>query len=528
LPHSKFYHELSTRTALNPSNDVNGETCFSNQPQLVFHLIASDENETIETTVSDLNLGRELDELVQRAATDEIETNNAPSMMKSDRSAGDERQRSERQTSDCNTMRERDNIIFAASTGVRVRERGGVCFDADRVKSKCNDKPGKYSLLSAQIKRANDSDGVGTARSDSEIDRNRSVRSYGDGEKGATPFPSVEKLIKMYASLVNDQTLVKAKPETKRGDQPNIDQVPKVEVGELKFIEQFDTEMNVNRPAPNSDEGFSGDEEIEAGKYAAAEKVTRSCSSDSALGIDEEVNAQPPVVTKRRATLTVSDIPLRPALLPVAMPSSLQGSDLLSPSNSEGNSPTIVRSRILLEEQLIELPSSETDDFDTVQMASLSSIAPTHPSRRESTVSDFEGVGPRYVRTPSVVLSDYCDEMVGGITLEDIEYLRRHRLNRKKSDAENDSEGSATSSCSNLNYCGSTISALDMDYQYEFTDGPQRKVSSCSTCSLITCDEDDEPPPSEPIKPKRKVSQITRIVLRSLSLSMTSKNLTVS
>jgi hypothetical protein len=466
---------LSNQTTLNPPNDVNGETCFSNQPQqykhqqqsqsknqqLVFHMIASDELETVETTVCNLKL--DLNEFVNNNNNNESPTQ--AQMKSADTSIGCTNENhvlttTERRETDDSKMRKRDNIIFVASNEMTIRERG-VCFDGNRLKNNKNHDKSNFSLLSATIRhnqqqhRKQQFDNI-----DREIKNNGLVVGGADASADGTQFPSVEKLIKMYASLVNDQMPVESHLKKTKISKSVVEKNSEmlennakakveniaIEVGELEFIEQFDRQMNIGqevkeqqqhlfvserRKSPASDEGFSvqmspygSSDEEECNKYKAAEKVTRSTSSDSALGIEEEA-IQPtinekPVPKRRRATLTVNDIPLRPALLPVALPISLPTGDLLSPTSSDGNSPTVVRSRILLEEQLIEIPNSETDDFDTAPVAPLSSTMSatnSYPSRRESTVSDFDGVVRSYVRTPSVVLSDYCDEMMGGITL---------------------------------------------------------------------------------------------------------------
>lgn len=112
-------------------------------------------------------------------------------------------------------------------------------------------------------------------------------------------------------------------------------------------------------------------------------------------------------------------------------------------------------------------------------------------SRRQSCFTDDgdEQSRYRYWRTPSVVVSDYSDDIMG-LSLEDIEYIR----NRKENSSSPDS--SLHSSCSNLNYCGSTISGLDTEYVLT---KPYRKSSDCSTCSTLSGDED-----SDGLQPKKK------------------------
>uniref|UniRef100_A0A182K8D5 Uncharacterized protein n=1 Tax=Anopheles christyi TaxID=43041 RepID=A0A182K8D5_9DIPT len=257
-------------------------------------------------------------------------------------------------------------------------------------------------------------------------------------------------------------------------------------------------------PYGSSDEEEQGttapSEHLETSEEATMknrDKVTRSSSSDSALGLDDELSVQEQqqaiatVGKVRRLTLGVSDIPLRAALLPVPEPSTLPS---LTATLTDQHCPTVVRSKMILEAQVIELPLGDTGTSEQQsgqQQQQLGCPPSTSVSRRESAqsyVSDI-GEGVRYVRTPSVVVSDYSDDTMCGITLEEIEYFRRHRLRRGSADCESDI--SAASSCSNLNYCGSSISALDgCEYQCGLRT-PERKVSDCSTCSTVSCDEDE-------------------------------------
>uniref|UniRef100_A0AAG5CPL0 Uncharacterized protein n=1 Tax=Anopheles atroparvus TaxID=41427 RepID=A0AAG5CPL0_ANOAO len=244
------------------------------------------------------------------------------------------------------------------------------------------------------------------------------------------------------------------------------------------------TEQNVPRDQESTDTMKNRD------------KVTRSASSDSALGLDEELSQQEQqqmiasVGKVRRLTLGVSDIPLRSALLPVPEPATLP-SPTSAPTGASEHCPMVVRSKMILEAQLIELPLAADGAADGPQHQQLGCPPSTSVSRRESAQSYISDTaeGVRYVRTPSVVVSDYSDDTMCGITLEEIEYFRRHRLRRGSADCESDI--SAASSCSNLNYCGSSISALEgCEYQCGLRT-PERKVSDCSTCSTVSCDEDE-------------------------------------
>ncbi|RZB73469.1 hypothetical protein BDFB_005799 [Asbolus verrucosus] len=106
-------------------------------------------------------------------------------------------------------------------------------------------------------------------------------------------------------------------------------------------------------------------------------------------------------------------------------------------------------------------------------------------SRRQSCFTDDGEEQPRYRywRTPSVVVSDYSDDIMG-LTLEDIEYIRNHRKENSSSP-----DSSLHSSCSNINYCGSTISSLESEFVFR---KPFRKSSNCSTCSTLSGDEETD------------------------------------
>lgn len=150
-------------------------------------------------------------------------------------------------------------------------------------------------------------------------------------------------------------------------------------------------------------------------------------------------------------------------------------------------------SKTLLEARIIEIPPT------VVPSTAGDSGSATEPpnSRRESAQSCIsEGGGEvRYMRTPSVVVSDYSDDVMCGITLEEIEYFRKQRMRRGSlQDCDRyESDISAASSCSNLNYCGSSISYLDMTEWFPPGNlaAPERKVSNCSSCSTLSGDEED-------------------------------------
>lgn len=129
-------------------------------------------------------------------------------------------------------------------------------------------------------------------------------------------------------------------------------------------------------------------------------------------------------------------------------------------------------------------------------------------SRRQSCFTDDGEDVSRYRcwRTPSVVVSDYSDDVMG-LTLEDVEYIRSRR------DASSSPESSLHSSCSNLNYCGSTISGLESDYVLS---KPYRKSSNCSTCSTLSGDEDQEGagearPSGDSLRPTQKWREVSLV-----------------
>ncbi|XP_066254078.1 uncharacterized protein [Euwallacea similis] len=139
-----------------------------------------------------------------------------------------------------------------------------------------------------------------------------------------------------------------------------------------------------------------------------------------------------------------------------------------------------VPSKTIIKAQTVLFPLDRKSSMDC---ASEDAEFDPNGSRRQSCFTDDgdDASRYRYWRTPSVVVSDYSDDIMG-LTLEDIEYIRSHRKEPTSSP-----ESSLHSSCSNLNYCGSTISSLDSDYVLR---KPYRKSSNCSTCSTVSGDEE--------------------------------------
>lgn len=286
-------------------------------------------------------------------------------------------------------------------------------------------------------------------------------------------FPSVEKMVNLYEMCPSSNN--------------------------NKNVIKFDERITYNN-SPVSDEGCHSSPEDDDLINLNKDKVVRSASSDSALGLDDEqdILIEQPSTTTRRMTLTVNDIPLRSALLPLPEPTTL-------PICDQNNPLATVRSKTILEANVIEI-STQNDERKM-------------SSRRESSQSCLSDNGDdchriRYVRTPSVVVSDYSDDTLCGITLEEIEYFRSIRRGSidERGETEYDiSDVSASSSCSNLNYCGSHISILDHSETGGGLRTPERKFSNCSSCSTLSGDEDDAFPIklAEAIhRQKQKVSQL--------------------
>lgn len=353
--------------------------------------------------------------------------------------------------------------------------------------------------------------------------------NLGSSENYENNYPSVEKLVQMYTTMIDKKS---TSTLTDNNRKPSL-QLSDTESEHIKRKTKMYLELTSNhRQSPSIiDEGcsttpkstyYSSDEEIineTEGGLKLQERVMRSSSSDSALGLDDDCSGvgnsgvgvsgktSPILVEKqRRNTLTVNDIPLRPALLPLAEPTTLptRESPTLDLAKLIESNACPVKSTMLLEAQIIKIPAPpEYDDGNDKNLRRESS---------QSIISDYgvDSSRVRYMRTPSVVVSDYSDEMICGITLEEMEYFKEQRKATRRLSYDDLSDLSAASSCSNLNYCGSHISSIDgLD-----TGGlqpPQRKISSCSTCSTISCDESDNyasdcPPEVENKPQKKKVS----------------------
>ncbi|XP_048517525.1 inositol-trisphosphate 3-kinase B isoform X2 [Dendroctonus ponderosae] len=212
---------------------------------------------------------------------------------------------------------------------------------------------------------------------------------------------------------------------------------------------------------PQSDYFSSGASDDDS--WHRKHKVTRCGSSDSAMGpSDEETKDCPPVQYSAASTLAQSSVP----------------------------------SKIIIEAHTVVFPLDRKSSMD------YASEETDCESRRQSCFTDDGEDVSRYRcwRTPSVVVSDYSDDIMG-LTLEDVEYIRSRR-----DDPSSSPESSLHSSCSNLNYCGSTISGLESDYVLS---KPYRKSSNCSTCSTLSGDEDQDgageaPPSGDSLRPTQK------------------------
>lgn len=283
-------------------------------------------------------------------------------------------------------------------------------------------------------------------------------------------FPSVEKFIIQYTSLIQQQMEKISdvqKPSEEDASTPMIDNKMK------------DTEELCLLPPPSGYCSSSNNSDDECRNWQwknnqnhqnhqnQLNDVKRCCSSDSALGFmqsDEET----PRISERQLSHDPSE-----------------EDDAFTPMFNIGKRGSIdhynVPSKTIIEAQYVPFPL----DRKFSDCESIDDSEGKFSSRRQSCFTD-DGEEPpryRYWRTPSVVVSDYSDDVIGGLTLEDIEYFRNQRK-----DLYSSPDSSVNSSCSNLNYCGSSVSILD-DYTLRT---PSRKTSDCSSCSTVSGDEDIE------------------------------------
>lgn len=238
----------------------------------------------------------------------------------------------------------------------------------------------------------------------------------------------------------------------------------------LEMVEKSDGEKSEHLLVPpqndcctTSSSGVSDEERNDETNWHRKHKVTRCGSSDSAMGQSDD-----------------------------------DPQEFSSASNLYSSKASLVPSKTIIESQTVIYPfdrkcsmecTSEEPDFYTI-------------SRRQSCFTDDGDDGSKYRcwRTPSVVVSDYSDDIVG-LTLEDVEYIRNHNKETSSSP-----ESSLHSSCSNLNYCGSTISGLESEFVLT---KPYRKSSNCSTCSTVSGDEELDFSGDSRLKPRRKYREVS-------------------
>lgn len=208
--------------------------------------------------------------------------------------------------------------------------------------------------------------------------------------------------------------------------------------------------------------------------------VKRSGSSDSAVGLTPSDDERPEAV-------------------------------FYSPYSPRGSvDHTNVPTRTLIESQFVPCPNADLRKFSD---CAVSEDGRGADSRRQSVFTDDgDDSRCRFWRTPSVVVSDYSDDLVG-LTLEDIEYFRSQRKEPSSSP-----DSSLHSSCSNLNYCGSSISNLDSEHLMR---KPYRKTSDCSLYSL-SGDEDDNN--LQPVSSKERVSCFPLSAMRAKRIFPPRKN----
>lgn len=230
-----------------------------------------------------------------------------------------------------------------------------------------------------------------------------------------------------------------------------------------------DKEMNINKRCQSIDEvhllpppsGYcsssasgGSDDERERNYCERTRHVKRCGSSDSAVGLTPSDDEAPHINWSEQ----------------------VEQKSVYSPYSPRGSvDHTNVPTRTLIESQCVPYPiDRKFSDCVSEGYAD---------SRRHSIFTDDgDDSRCRYFRTPSVVVSDYSDDMIG-LTLEDIEYFRNQRKETSSSP-----ESSLHSSCSNLNYCGSSISNLDCEHLLR---KPYRKSSDCSLYSF-SGDEDGD------------------------------------
>lgn len=267
-----------------------------------------------------------------------------------------------------------------------------------------------------------------------------------DSKEEEIKFPSVQQYITKYTELIQNQMDNKKQKWEEKENKKEED----------NFL--------VPPPPPSGYCSSSNNSDDECRNFYKTSDVKRCCSSDSALGLlqsDEERSVSPNTWSKKEEN---NDLP---EFNPYFRRSSID----------HFNVPT----KTLIEANIVPFPLNRKLSEDSIE-----DLDGKFDSRRQSCFTD-DGDDPpryRYWRTPSVVVSDYSDDVIGGLTLEDIEYFRNQRKSVTSSP-----DSSLNSSCSNLNYCGSSVSILEGDYTLRT---PSRKSSDCSTISTFSNNEDED------------------------------------
>ncbi|XP_074039305.1 inositol 1,4,5-triphosphate kinase 2 isoform X2 [Leptinotarsa decemlineata] len=312
-----------------------------------------------------------------------------------------------------------------------VTQRDDITSDGDGVNSSVTDdesKTGSQGSLERKYRQ-----------------RRRGVYELtGTVDDSFTRFQSVKQLRENYMAML-EKTYKQLSVDDKQTDS----------------VEKEKSELLVPPSSGYCSSSASGASDDEREKNWVQKKipVRRSASSDSAVHSDEEG----PIVfnwgDKKEEDVSIEVFRRSP----------------YSPRSSIDHSN--VPSRMIIPAQFVPLPINRKFSVDCVSVVHSDDVS---DSRRQSCFSEGDEQ-PRYRfwRTPSIVVSDYSDDILG-LTLEDIEYIRSKRNSISP-------DSSLHSSCSNLNYCGSSISGLEGDFVLS---KPYRKSSNCSTCSTLS-DEDE-------------------------------------
>lgn len=295
-----------------------------------------------------------------------------------------------------------------------------------------------------------------------------------EGDDEEFSFPSVRKYINKYTELIKTQ--MEQASSYKKGEKNPEKQEVIVEEGYL-----------VPPPSGYCSSSNNSDDEGRNANWGWSKKtsdVKRCCSSDSALGLlqsDEERSVSPSAWSDNKPKESVHE---------EIDPRECVSESVLTPYYNPNRRASIdhvnVPTRTLIEANIVPFPLNRKLSY----CDSIDDLEGKFDSRRQSCFTDDGDEPPRYRywRTPSVVVSDYSDDVIGGLTLEDIEYFRSQRKSVNSSP-----DSSLNSSCSNLNYCGSSVSVLDGDYTLQ---PPSRKSSDCSTLSTFSDDLESHVQPS--------------------------------